>query len=100
MYSSEGWSQDNVTSSSISYLPSRAESKVDIDEFLIGVIENFKEDMLTGIKELKVPILDPYVSKKPIKVNVEDSKATVLGNFTDLKVEGIVWLRLIDGLGG
>ncbi|KAG8181133.1 hypothetical protein JTE90_000785 [Oedothorax gibbosus] len=89
-YASEGWTEDNENENSIQFSPSlAAESKVDIDEFLIGVIENFKEDMVTGIKELKVPILDPFVSQKPIKINVEDSKATVHGNFTDLKVVGM-----------
>lgn len=44
--------------------------------------------MQKGIPELKVPILDPFVPKKPIKVDVEDSKASVHGNFTDVSVEG------------
>lgn len=44
--------------------------------------------MLVGIPELKVPILDPFKSKKPIKIDVEDKKASVHGNFTDILVNG------------
>lgn len=73
---------------------------IDVNEFIIGVIENFREDMLTGIPELKVPILDPFKSKKPALVNVEDSKATVHGNFSDIYVEGekkvILWIILLS----
>ncbi|GFY75093.1 uncharacterized protein TNIN_190921 [Trichonephila inaurata madagascariensis] len=85
----EGWSQDHGKQQE-RYLPylADAESKVDINEFLIGVIENFREDMSVGIPELKVPILDPFQPKKPIKVDVEDSKASVHGNFTNVHVEG------------
>ncbi|GFV21839.1 uncharacterized protein TNCV_4525261 [Trichonephila clavipes] len=85
----EGWSQDHDKKQE-RYLPyfADAESKVDINEFLIGVIENFREDMSVGIPELKVPILDPFQPKKPIKVDVEDSKASVHGNFTNVHVEG------------
>ncbi|GIY64838.1 uncharacterized protein CDAR_520921 [Caerostris darwini] len=84
----EGWSQPRHVAP---YISSRsgAESKVDINEFLIGVIENFREDMTVGIPELKVPVLDPFNSKKPVKVDVEDSKASVHGNFTDIHVEGL-----------
>ena len=61
---------------------------LEVNEFLIGVIENFREDMLTGIPELKVPVLDPFKAKKPIKIDVEDKKASVHGNFSDILVNG------------
>ncbi|GFT16517.1 uncharacterized protein NPIL_665371 [Nephila pilipes] len=86
----EGWSQPHDEHRERYSLPlADAESKVDINEFLIGVIENFREDMTVGIPELKVPILDPFQPKKPIKVDVEDSKASVHGNFTNVHVEGL-----------
>lgn len=69
---------------------------IEVNEFIKGVIENFKDDMQKGIPELKVPILDPFVPKKPIKVDVEDSKASVHGNFTDVSVEGLSGFILED----
>ncbi|GIY32943.1 uncharacterized protein CEXT_645281 [Caerostris extrusa] len=50
--------------------------------------------MTVGIPELKVPVLDPFKSKKPVKVDVEDSKASVHGNFTDIHVEGLSGFKL------
>lgn len=44
--------------------------------------------MVVGIPELKVPVLDPFKSKKPINIDVEDKKASVHGNFTDILVKG------------
>ncbi|XP_035215793.1 uncharacterized protein LOC118189317 isoform X2 [Stegodyphus dumicola] len=85
--SRDGWGETNNSHRSTAVLS--GDSKVDINEFLIGVIENFREDMLTGIPELKVPILDPFKAKKPLKVDVEDSKASVHGNFTNVLVEGL-----------
>ncbi|CAL1286096.1 unnamed protein product [Larinioides sclopetarius] len=85
----DGWSLPRSKNAEYFQEHDRAESKIDINEFLIGVIENFKDDMLVGIPELKVPILDPFMPKKPIKIDVEDSKASVHGNFTDVHIEGL-----------
>ncbi|XP_054714406.1 uncharacterized protein LOC129224001 [Uloborus diversus] len=87
-FKQDGFQKDSPLKRALLQL-SNKKSKVDINEFLVGVIENFREDMLTGIKELKVPILDPFHAKQPIRVDVDDSKAVVHGNFTDLTVEGL-----------
>lgn len=70
--------------------------KVDVTEFIIGVIENFREDMTTGIPELKVPVLDPFRSKKPVNIDVEDKKASVHGNFSNILVQGLSKFVLDD----
>ncbi|XP_015907491.1 uncharacterized protein [Parasteatoda tepidariorum] len=86
----DGWHKDvGRKHGKPSPLLAASSKKIDINEFLIGVIENFREDMLTGISDLKVPVLDPFVPKKPFNVDVEDSKASLHGNFTDVVVEGM-----------
>lgn len=62
--------------------------RISLNEYLLKVVDNFKNGMRNGMPALKIPILDPFEPPE-INVKVNDSKANLHIIIRDLKVSGL-----------